>query len=107
MNHAYLVDSEQLFSVPQTQLFFLQGRLSEVPEPESLRKRLLCIETSQTSLHIIGVVMERLALCATFVRYLPLANRVQNTKPFIFLHYITHLNPIFVGAALNNQSVLP
>lgn len=52
--------------------------------------------------------MERLALCATFVRYLALANRVQNTKPLIFLHYITRLNPIFVvAAALNNQSVLP
>ncbi|XP_056883014.1 uncharacterized protein LOC130522542 isoform X2 [Takifugu flavidus] len=50
--------------------------LSEVPEPESLRKRLLCIETTQTSLHIIGVVIERLALSATFVRYLPLANRI-------------------------------
>ncbi|XP_037614015.1 uncharacterized protein LOC119481301 [Sebastes umbrosus] len=47
-----------------------------VPEPKSLEERLLCVEISETSVDVIGVVMEMVASIATFVSFLPLANRI-------------------------------
>ncbi|KAL7374999.1 hypothetical protein ABVT39_010535 [Epinephelus coioides] len=44
-------------------------------EPESLEERLLCVEISETSLDIIKMVIEVVASIATFVSFLPLANR--------------------------------
>ncbi|XP_049923873.1 zinc finger protein 638-like [Epinephelus moara] len=45
-------------------------------EPESLEERLLCVEISETSLDIIKMVIEVVASIATFVSFLPLANRI-------------------------------
>ncbi|XP_076580489.1 uncharacterized protein znf638 isoform X2 [Chaetodon auriga] len=47
-----------------------------VPESESLEERLLCVEISETSVDIVGVVMEAVASIATVVGFLPLANRI-------------------------------
>ncbi|KAM7376989.1 hypothetical protein PAMA_013667 [Pampus argenteus] len=47
-----------------------------VSDPESLAERLLCVEISETTEKVIGVVMELVSSCATFVNFLPLANRI-------------------------------
>ncbi|XP_070849509.1 microtubule-associated protein futsch-like [Chaetodon trifascialis] len=47
-----------------------------VPESKSLEERLLCVEISETSVDIVGVVMEAVASIATVVGFLPLANRI-------------------------------
>ncbi|KAM9335508.1 uncharacterized protein ABDE67_020493 [Symphorus nematophorus] len=48
----------------------------EVEEPESLEERLLCVQISETSLEVIMTVMEAVSSITTFVRFLPLANRI-------------------------------
>ena len=63
-------------------IFALQG----APEPKSLEERLLCVEVSETSVDVIRVVMEAVASIATFVSFLPLANRVQMCSHLHFLH---------------------
>ncbi|XP_041820824.1 zinc finger protein 638-like isoform X2 [Chelmon rostratus] len=47
-----------------------------VPESESLEERLLCVEISEASVNVIRMVMEAVASIATFVSFLPLANRI-------------------------------
>ncbi|XP_031706966.1 uncharacterized protein LOC116385549 isoform X1 [Anarrhichthys ocellatus] len=47
-----------------------------VPEPKLLEERLLCVETSEMSVDIIGVVMGVVASTAPFVGFLPLSNRI-------------------------------
>ncbi|XP_060887811.1 uncharacterized protein LOC132958789 [Labrus mixtus] len=47
-----------------------------VPDPTSLEERLLCVEVSEVSLDIITLVIEMVASIATFVNFLPLANRI-------------------------------
>ncbi|TKS93078.1 hypothetical protein D9C73_026935 [Collichthys lucidus] len=47
-----------------------------VPEEESLEERLLCVEISETSVDVFKAVMEIVASIATFVNFLPLANRI-------------------------------
>ncbi|XP_060922607.1 uncharacterized protein LOC132996280 [Limanda limanda] len=49
---------------------------SRVPDPQSLEERLLCVDISETSVHIIQTVMKTVASIAKFVSYLPLANRI-------------------------------
>lgn len=82
------------FSVLTPPLFFFsQGTFSGPPESESLKERLLSVETSQTSLNIIGVIVEKLAMCAAFVRYVPLANRVQSTCAVFTSHKNASIYP--------------
>ncbi|KAM9335646.1 uncharacterized protein ABDE67_020650 [Symphorus nematophorus] len=47
-----------------------------VPESKSLKERLLCVEIYETSLDVIMMVMGMVASTATFLSYLPLANRI-------------------------------
>ncbi|XP_035531359.1 uncharacterized protein LOC118338205, partial [Morone saxatilis] len=47
-----------------------------VPEPKSLEERLLCVEISETSVDIVRMVMEVVSSIASFVGFLPLANRI-------------------------------
>ncbi|XP_044040996.1 uncharacterized protein LOC122870699 [Siniperca chuatsi] len=47
-----------------------------IPESKSLEERLLCVEISEVSVDVIRVVMEVVASIATFVSFLPLANRI-------------------------------
>ncbi|XP_073331666.1 uncharacterized protein [Pagrus major] len=47
-----------------------------VPDQKSLEERLLCVETSETSVDIIRMVIEVVASIASFVNFLPLANRI-------------------------------
>ncbi|KAM3590234.1 uncharacterized protein V6R79_006289 [Siganus canaliculatus] len=49
---------------------------SGIPELESLDDRLLCVETSETSPDLVKAVMEVVSTFATFVGFLPLANRI-------------------------------
>lgn len=66
---------------PYHRLFLsLQGGFPGVPEPESLEERLLCVGISHTSLGTVRMVMEMVASVATFVSFLPLANRVLEHK---------------------------
>ncbi|KAM6894152.1 uncharacterized protein PEZ65_021828 [Lycodopsis pacificus] len=46
------------------------------PEPKLLEERLLCVETSEMSVDLIGVVMGVVASTAPFVGFLPLSNRI-------------------------------
>uniref|UniRef100_A0A671TNU1 Matrin-type domain-containing protein n=1 Tax=Sparus aurata TaxID=8175 RepID=A0A671TNU1_SPAAU len=47
-----------------------------VPDQNSLEERLLCVETSETSVEITRMVIEVVASIASFVSFLPLANRI-------------------------------
>ncbi|GLD68067.1 uncharacterized protein AKAME5_001938500 [Lates japonicus] len=47
-----------------------------VPDLESLEKRLLCVEISETTVAVVRMVMEVVASIASFVSFLPLANRI-------------------------------
>ncbi|XP_036967632.1 uncharacterized protein LOC119026983 isoform X2 [Acanthopagrus latus] len=47
-----------------------------VPDQNSLEERLLCVETSETSVEIVRMVTEVVASIASFVNFLPLANRI-------------------------------
>ncbi|TDG99472.1 hypothetical protein EPR50_G00194850 [Perca flavescens] len=47
-----------------------------VPEPTSLEERLLCVEVSEASADVVRMVIEEVASIATFVGFLPLANRI-------------------------------
>ncbi|XP_038588417.1 uncharacterized protein LOC119913158 [Micropterus salmoides] len=47
-----------------------------VSEPRSLEERLLCVEISETSGEVIKKVMDVVDSIATFVSFLPLANRI-------------------------------
>ncbi|CAI5685604.1 uncharacterized protein LOC100710086 isoform X2 [Oreochromis niloticus] len=47
-----------------------------VPDSESLEERLLCVEISETSVDLIMMVMQVVASSGSFVRFLPLANRI-------------------------------
>ncbi|XP_039678968.1 uncharacterized protein LOC120573346 isoform X1 [Perca fluviatilis] len=47
-----------------------------VPESTSLEERLLCVEVSEASVDVVRTVMEKVASIATFVGFLPLANRI-------------------------------
>ncbi|KAM4536761.1 uncharacterized protein PAE49_021229 isoform 2-T2 [Odontesthes bonariensis] len=49
---------------------------SHVPELESLEERLLCVEVSETSVHLLIVLMKAVLSVAPFVSFLPLANRI-------------------------------
>lgn len=49
-----------------------------VPELFSLEKRLLCVETYETNVNLIKSVMKEVAAIASFVSFVPLANRVQH-----------------------------
>ncbi|XP_053271919.1 uncharacterized protein LOC128430024 isoform X2 [Pleuronectes platessa] len=49
---------------------------SRVPDPQSLEDRLLCVEISESSVHIVKTVMKSVASIAKFVSFLPLANRI-------------------------------
>ncbi|XP_062239490.1 uncharacterized protein LOC133949590 isoform X2 [Platichthys flesus] len=49
---------------------------SRVPDPQSLEERLLCVEISESSVHIIKTVMNTVASIAKFASFLPLANRI-------------------------------
>ncbi|KAK9524971.1 hypothetical protein VZT92_017327 [Zoarces viviparus] len=46
------------------------------PEPKLLEERLLCVETSEMSVDLIGLVMGVVASTAPFVSFLPLSNRI-------------------------------
>ncbi|XP_044196480.1 uncharacterized protein LOC122973207 isoform X2 [Thunnus albacares] len=46
------------------------------PDPESLAERLLCVEISETTTLVVRAVVEVVASCATFLSFLPLANRI-------------------------------
>nr|XP_033465237.1 uncharacterized protein LOC117245811 isoform X3 [Epinephelus lanceolatus] len=47
-----------------------------VPEPDSLEEKLLCVEISEAALRVIRTVLKAVASIATFVGFLPLANRI-------------------------------
>ncbi|XP_005753485.1 uncharacterized protein LOC102204272 isoform X1 [Pundamilia nyererei] len=47
-----------------------------VPDSESLEERLICVEISETSVDLIMMVMQVVAFSGSFVRFLPLANRI-------------------------------
>uniref|UniRef100_A0A8D3BZI3 Matrin-type domain-containing protein n=1 Tax=Scophthalmus maximus TaxID=52904 RepID=A0A8D3BZI3_SCOMX len=47
-----------------------------VPEPEGLEERLLCVEISETTVDLIKMVMTVVESIATYVNFLPLANRI-------------------------------
>ncbi|XP_049923864.1 uncharacterized protein LOC126404574 isoform X5 [Epinephelus moara] len=47
-----------------------------VPEPDSLEEKLLCVEISEAALDVIRTVLKAVASIATFVGFLPLANRI-------------------------------
>ncbi|XP_070786278.1 uncharacterized protein znf638 [Enoplosus armatus] len=49
---------------------------ARVPEPKSLEERLVYVEISEASLEVIRVVMEVVASIATFISFVPLANRI-------------------------------
>ncbi|XP_041840727.1 zinc finger protein 638-like isoform X5 [Melanotaenia boesemani] len=49
---------------------------AHVPDLESLEDRLLCVEISKTSVHLVMMVMKVVASIAAFVSFLPLANRI-------------------------------
>ncbi|XP_067379324.1 uncharacterized protein [Channa argus] len=49
---------------------------ARVPDVECLEERLLCVEISETSLDVVMLVIEVVASIATFVSFLPLANRI-------------------------------
>ncbi|XP_026185223.1 uncharacterized protein znf638 isoform X2 [Mastacembelus armatus] len=49
---------------------------ARVPDDESLEERLLCVEISETNVDVVKKVIEVVASIATFVSFLPLANRV-------------------------------
>ncbi|XP_072232731.1 uncharacterized protein [Leuresthes tenuis] len=49
---------------------------SHVPELESLEERLLCVETTETAVYLIIMVMKAVLSVAPFVSFLPLANRI-------------------------------
>lgn len=69
-------------------LFFLQAPFQEISEPDTLWERLLCVETSETSVETIRMVMEVVSSFAPFVSFLPLANRV---LPFCKTSFKTRL----------------
>lgn len=67
-----------------THCLSLQGRFQGVPEPQSLKERLLCVKIQKTSLYRIRLLMEMVASVATFVSFLPLANRVlEHTQKWV------------------------
>ncbi|XP_006803485.1 uncharacterized protein LOC102795227 isoform X3 [Neolamprologus brichardi] len=47
-----------------------------VPDSEALEERLICVEISETSVDLIMMVMQVVAFSGSFVRFLPLANRI-------------------------------
>uniref|UniRef100_A0A3P8T069 Matrin-type domain-containing protein n=1 Tax=Amphiprion percula TaxID=161767 RepID=A0A3P8T069_AMPPE len=49
---------------------------AHVPELESLEDRLLCVEISETTMDLIMLVMHVVSSIASFISFLPLANRV-------------------------------
>ncbi|KAA8582718.1 hypothetical protein FQN60_006389 [Etheostoma spectabile] len=46
------------------------------PDPTSLEERLLCVEVSEACVNLVRRVIEKVASIATFVSFLPLANRI-------------------------------
>jgi len=54
-------------------IFFVPQHVSNL---ESLEERLLCVEVSGMDVVLIMAVMKEVARIASFVRFLPLANRV-------------------------------
>ncbi|XP_030609648.1 zinc finger protein 638-like isoform X2 [Archocentrus centrarchus] len=49
---------------------------AHVPESESLEERLLCVEMTEMAMPLVTMIMEVVASIASFVRFLPLANRI-------------------------------
>lgn len=70
--HAHLLVHEHFFS--------LQAPFQEIQEPDTLGERLLCVETSETSVETVRMVVEVVSSFAPFVSFLPLANRVLKQK---------------------------
>lgn len=60
--------------------FCLQAPFQEIQEPDTLGERLLCVETSETSVETVRMVVEVVSSFAPFVSFLPLANRVLKHK---------------------------
>lgn len=57
-------------------LFSLQAPFQEIQELDTLGERLLCVETSETSVETVRMVAEVVSSFAPFVSFLPLTNRV-------------------------------
>lgn len=56
--------------------FFLEAPFQEIQDPDTLGERLLCVETSETSVETVRMVVEVVSSFAPFVSFLPLTNRV-------------------------------
>ncbi|XP_060922609.1 uncharacterized protein LOC132996282 [Limanda limanda] len=70
---------EDMYPESKEELMFkslMKWSNSRVPDAQSLEERLLCVEISQTSVHIVKSVMYTVASIAKLVSFLPLANRI-------------------------------
>ncbi|XP_035849575.1 zinc finger protein 638 [Sander lucioperca] len=71
LEHMYPESSEEMMYTT-----LMKWSNAGVPEPTSLEERLMCVEVSEASVDVVRTVIEEVASIATFVGFLPLANRI-------------------------------
>ncbi|KAF1380863.1 hypothetical protein PFLUV_G00168440 [Perca fluviatilis] len=71
LEHMYPESSEEMMYTT-----LMKWSNAGVPETTSLEERLLCVEVSEASADVVRTVIEEVASIATFVGFLPLANRI-------------------------------
>ncbi|MEQ2163031.1 hypothetical protein GOODEAATRI_026042, partial [Goodea atripinnis] len=74
--HFVLEDMQPGFSEEPMYRALMKWSNAHVSELEPLEERLLCVEISEPTVHLVMVVMKEVASVAAFVDFLPLANRI-------------------------------
>ncbi|XP_047241010.1 uncharacterized protein LOC124880122 isoform X2 [Girardinichthys multiradiatus] len=74
--HFVVEDMQPGFSEEPMYRTMMKWSNARVSELESLEERLLCVEISEPTVHLVMMVMKEVASVAAFVDFLPLANRI-------------------------------
>ncbi|XP_041840731.1 uncharacterized protein LOC121639502 isoform X2 [Melanotaenia boesemani] len=81
--HVHIVLQEMGFNSNEVTVYrnLMKWSNCEIPDPASLESRMLSIEISVVSVELIRMIMQSVASIASFVNYLPLANKIYIEMP--------------------------